>query len=133
MLYYLTSQSEFVEVFFVMFNNQNYYRLQAGIQYASELEIQGYLLSPNMQIMALDREKPILYIKSADNLGRSVLTKYKFEQIVDTPAVPEDKKADYLTKADLQEFVSKADLQEFKTSIEEKLKGIKNVQQQSIK
>lgn len=115
-----------------MFNNQTYYRLQTGIQYASELEIQGYLLSPNMQIMALDREKPILYIKSADNLGRSVLTKYKFEQIADTPVQPvEQPKVDYLTKADLQEFVSKADLQEFKTAIEEKLKGLKNVQQSS--
>lgn len=116
-----------------MFNNPGYYRLQTGIQYASELEIQGYLLSPGMQIMSLDREKPILYIKSADNLGRSVLSKFKLEQIVDNPAVAENEKADYLTKADLQEFVSKADLQEFKASIEEKLKGIKNVQQQSIK
>ena len=112
-----------------MYNNQTYYRLQTGIQYASELEMQGYLLSPNMQIMALDREKPILYIKSADNLGRSTMTKYKFEQIVDTPTIAEEPKADYLTKADLQEFVSKADLQEFKTSIEEKLKGLKNAQQ----
>ena len=104
-----------------------YYTKQIGLQYGTEDEIRAYILQPNTQIMALDREKPIFYIKSADNLGRSVLTKYKYEEIVDKPIEP-NVNADYLTKDDVKEFVSKADLLELKTLLENEIKGLKNAQ-----
>ncbi len=71
----------------------------SAVTYASEEEIKGYILQPNTQAWAIDREKPFFYIKTADNLGRSTLTKYKFEELIETPqATP---KPDYLTKGDI--------------------------------
>ena len=79
-----------------------------GFNYASEDEIKGYFLSPNAQILALDKEQPFFYIKTADSLGRSTFTKYKFEQVLDDA---EERKPDYLTKQDLEGLASKEELQ----------------------
>ena len=70
-----------------------------GFNYASEDEIKGYFLSPNTQFF---------YIKTADSLGRSTFTKYKFEQVIDDA---EERKPDYLTKQDLEGLASKEELQ----------------------
>lgn len=70
-----------------------------NILYASEDEIKGYILQPNGQIWAIDREKPVFYIKTADNLGRSIVKKYGFTEIDDNePKMPNP---EYLTKQDL--------------------------------
>lgn len=79
-----------------------------GLNYATEEEIKGYFLSPNAQIFALDKEKPFFYIKTADNLGRSTFTKYKYEQVQDNEV---EQKPDYLTKQDLEGLASKEELQ----------------------
>lgn len=79
-----------------------------GLNYATEDEIKGYFLSPNAQIFALDKEKPFFYIKTADNLGRSTFTKYRYEQVQDDQV---EQKPDYLTKQDLEGLASKEELQ----------------------
>lgn len=101
-----------------------------SIYYASEDEIRGYILQPNNQIMAIDREKPFFYIKSADNLGRSTMSKYKFEEVRESEEIPP--KSDYLTKADLNGLVRREDLETLalKSDLEELkkivLRGVKN-------
>lgn len=89
-----------------------------SIYYASEEEIRAYILQPNNQIMAIDREKPFFYIKSADNLGRSTMSKYKFEEVRENAEIPP--KNDYLTKEDLKGFALKSDVEELKKLIETK-------------
>lgn len=92
----------------------------SAVTYASEDEIRGYILQPNTQAWAIDRERPFFYIKTADNLGRSTLTKYKFEEFVETAeATP---KTEYLTKGDIAGLAT--DLEALKTrfkTLEEKI------------
>ena len=109
----------------------------SGLSYASEDEVRGYFLNPNTQIFAIDKEKPVFYIKTADNLGRSTVTKYRFEQIFDD-TLPQQPKENYLTKDDLKDIVRRNEfeelaktLQEQYQSLEQKLKpkGVQNEQQ----
>ena len=92
----------------------------SAVTYASEDEIRAYILQPNTQVWAIDRERPFFYIKTADNLGRSTLTKYKFEEFVETAeATP---KTEYLTKGDIAGLAT--DLETLKTrfkTLEEKI------------
>lgn len=92
----------------------------SAVTYASEDEIRGYILQPNTQVWAIDREKPFFYIKTADNLGRSTLTKYKFEEFVE--AIEVTPKNEYLTKNDMAGFTN--ELEALKTrfkTLEEKI------------
>lgn len=99
------------------------------LSYASEEEVRGYILQPNTQVFAIDREKPFFYIKTADNLGRSTVNKYKFEQVFDDVVMDKQVKEDYLTKADLKNIVTRDEfdnlsktLREQYQSLEEKIK-----------
>lgn len=58
------------------------------LQYATEEEIRAYILQPNSQVLAMDREKPLFYIKSTDELGRSSFTVYRFEKATATEQTP---------------------------------------------
>lgn len=92
----------------------------SAVTYASEEEIKGYILQPNTQAWAIDRERPFFYIKTADNLGRSTLTKYKFEEF--TEAEQATLKTEYLTKGDIAGLAN--DLETLKTrfkTLEEKI------------
>lgn len=100
---------------------QPFYSVQRlnNVSYASEEEVRGYFLSPNSQVFALDKEKPIFYIKTADNLGRSTLIKYRFEEFVEE----EKPKPEYLTKVDIEGLTN--DIEALKTqfkNFEEHLK-----------
>lgn len=103
-----------------------------GFNYASEDEIKGHFLSPNTQILALDKEQPFLYIKTADNLGRSTFTKYKYEEIKDVDIIVQ--KTEYLTKEDVKDLASKGELKALQDKLEAVLAkingGVKNEQQQ---
>lgn len=81
----------------------------SAISYASEEEVRGYFLSPNSQVFALDKEKPFFYIKTADNLGRSTLTKYKFEELAENAPV-EAPQPEYITKGDIEALTKELDM-----------------------
>lgn len=81
--------------------NPNFQQKVQNVNYASEEEINAYILQPNAQIMAIDREKQVFYIKTADALGRSTVSKYKFEEIQNNV-----EKVEYLTKKDFEEFLN---------------------------
>ena len=71
-----------------------------GITYATEEEVKAYILPPNAQMLALDREKSVFYVKSSDNLGRSMTETFKYEKVTNEPEkvkLPEN----YVTKEDL--------------------------------
>lgn len=94
----------------------------SGLSYASEDEVRAYILQPNTQIFAIDREKPLFYIKTADNLGRSTLTKYKFEQIFDNGNVDTPTKEDYVKKDELKDIVRRNELDDLARSLKEQYK-----------
>ena len=79
------------------------------LQYASEDEIRAYILPQNSQVLAMDRDKPLFYIKSTDEFGRSTMNVYKFEKITpQTQAQPQlpDMSA-YATQEDFKPIIER--------------------------
>lgn len=87
--------------------NNSYQGLTGNFQgkmplYTSEEEIKGFILPPNSQIMALDREKPYLYVKSADGMGRSVTEIFEYKKLEEN--VSRETKEEYITRKEFEEF-----------------------------
>ena len=83
-----------------------------GITYATEEEVKAYILPPNAQMLALDREKSVFYVKSSDNLGRSMTEIFKYEKVTNEPEkvkMPEN----YVTKDDLSNLITRAEFESF--------------------
>lgn len=83
-----------------------------GITYATEEEVKAYILPPNAQLLALDREKSVFYIKSSDNLGRSMTEIFKYDKVIDEqnqPKMPDN----YVTKDDLSNLITRAEFESF--------------------
>ena len=83
-----------------------------GITYATEEEVKAYILPPNAQMLALDREKSVFYVKSSDNLGRSMTEIFKYEKVTNEPEkakMPEN----YVTKEDLSNLITRAEFESF--------------------
>lgn len=83
-----------------------------NLQYATEEEIRAYVLFPNTQISALDRNKPLLYIKTADDIGGSTFSTYKLEKLVSTDKNKQDNVHPVISKDEITElgFATKDDL-----------------------
>ena len=94
------------------------------INYASEEEIRGLILPPNVQVMAIDREKPNFYIKSSDSLGRSTVDIFEFKKVDESNK--ELNNVNYLTKDDLKDFVSKDEFNSFMKKCEDLTRLLNN-------
>ena len=77
-------------------NNANYGLKNYGLQFATRAEMDGLILPPGAQVMALRKEGDLFYIKSADNLGRSTLKEYTYKE-TEQQAI-EQPKQEYVTK-----------------------------------
>lgn len=84
-----------------------------GIPYASKEEIEGYILPPNSQMFAIDRDKPLFYIKSADSLARSTVEVFEFKKYEPLKEVPTVVVENSVTKDDLKDLATKQDLSAF--------------------
>lgn len=74
--------------------------LQA-IQYVNGLEsANAYRMQPNSEVILMDSNNPVFYFKKTDASGFSTVKAYEFHEV-------EDKKTDYVTKQEFEEFVSK--------------------------
>lgn len=83
-----------------------------GITYATEEEVKAYILPPNAQMLALDREKSVFYVKSSDNLGRSMTETFKYEKVTNEPEhtkLPDN----YVTKEDLSNLITRDEFESF--------------------
>lgn len=101
-----------------------------GITYATEEEVKAYILPPNAQLLALDREKSVFYIKSSDNLGRSMTEVFKYDKVTNEP----DKSQNFVTKDDLSNLITRAEFDQFMAQckdIEKLLKVNKNANTRS--
>ena len=87
-----------------------------GIPYASKEEIEGYILPPNSQMFAIDRDKPLFYIKSADSLARSTVEIFEFKKYEPLKEVPSVVVENSVTKDDLKDLVTKQDLADVLTT-----------------
>ena len=87
-----------------------------NIQFFTEEEIKAYVLMPNTQIWAMDKEKPVFYVKTADNVGRSALNVFKYESVNENAS--QANTADYAMKSDLAEYATKQDIAELRSLIE---------------
>lgn len=91
------------------------------LQYASEEEIRAYILPQNSQILAMDREKPLFYIKSTDELGRSVMNVYKFEKIT-----PQTQAQPQTSAPDLSAYATREDFKPILERLEKLERAVKN-------
>ena len=89
---------------------------RTNIQFFTEEEIKAYVLMPNTQIWAMDKEKPCFYVKTADAVGRSTLNVFKYESVNENNL--HENTADYATKSDLAEYATKQDIAELRSLIE---------------
>lgn len=89
---------------------------KTNIQFFTEEEIKAYVLMPNAQIWAMDKEKPVFYVKTADNVGRSTLNVFEYKSVSET--APQTESADYAKKSDLAEYATKQDIAELRSLIE---------------
>lgn len=98
------------------------------IIYATEDEIKAYILQPNSQIYAFDKEKPILRVKSADGIGRTTLDTYNLVKVDEN--INKSVSNDYLTKEEAKSFVTKEEFNKLvqqQNDIEKLLRvGLKN-------
>lgn len=100
---------------------QNQYDMQIqGVLFLTSDEAKAYIVPPNKRVMIMDVDKSVFYIKSADALGQSSTTPYKFEPLNNEQSKVEiDATPSFATLDDLQKLKSDID-----ATIEELKKGL---------
>jgi hypothetical protein len=83
--------------------NRAYYNGNTGIVYATFEEVSAEKLYAGDVIMRIDRAGDILYIKSADSLGRTNIDVYDLIKRTDEKVVK-----NYITKEEVQEMITQA-------------------------
>lgn len=100
-----------------------------GVIFLTSDEAKAYIVPPNKRMLIMDRDKSVFYIKSADALGQSSTSAYRFEPLEqDKPIVEvEDSsiKDDYVTKSDIKGFVTSEDLENLKDDFNKSLEDFK--------
>lgn len=91
---------------------------RSSIPFATEDEIRAYVLMPNTQILALDKEKPIMYIKTADAVGRSMVEVYEYKKIVPSDTAKSADTSAYITREELGAYATKQDISDLRAMIE---------------
>lgn len=117
------------------------------IKFVTSEEAKSYIVFPNTNVLLIDRQNKIAYLKSADNLGQSSMREFKYdeevsqninkEQLNQAPIdtnifVKKEELGELLTKDDLNGIVRKDDLKNFITKEEYQnlLTQIENLQRQ---
>lgn len=117
------------------------------IKFVTSEEAKSYIVFPNTNVLLIDRQNKIAYLKSADNLGQSSMREFKYdeeisqninkEQLNQTPIdtnifVKKEELGELLTNADINGIVRKDDLKNFITKEEYNnlITQIENLQRQ---
>lgn len=117
------------------------------IKFVTSEEAKSYIVFPNTNVLLIDRQNKIAYLKSADNLGQSSMREFKYdeeisqninkEQLNQTPIdtnifVKKEELGELLTNADINGIVRKDDLKNFITKEEYQnlITQIENLQRQ---
>lgn len=75
-----------------------------GIQWVQGVEgAKAYQLPPNSNVILMNSEDSIFYIKSTDNVGMATLKAFKFEEITETSQV-NSQKSDYVTRCEFNKL-----------------------------
>lgn len=64
------------------------YQSVQNIIFVTEAEARAYILPSNSQVLLMDKDQPVFYIKTTDSLGQSTLRIFDFterQQIATTP------------------------------------------------
>ena len=97
-----------------------------GVIFLTSDEAKAYIVPPNKRVMIMDRDKSIFYIKSADALGQSNTSAYRFEPLENAQPKIEIE----TTTTDVQDYVKKDDIKGFATT--DDLASLKNELSQSM-
>lgn len=100
-----------------------------NIQLASLDEAKGYIMTPNSQMLFLDKDKQKCYLKTTDNYGQSNLEIYNLQKQEQKENI--EQSVEPIPKVDLSGYaktenidVVKKDLDDFKNDITKKLNEI---------
>lgn len=87
-----------------------------AIQFATAEEAKAFIVMPNTSALLIDKNSGIAHLKSADNLGQSVTSYYKFTEVT-AEGKPLKKKEEPSEpkEIDLAKFASKDELKGFVT------------------
>lgn len=96
-------------------NNNNYYRQPQMNQYAFVNGIEGaksFQLQPNQNIMLMDSDNPICYMKQSNDIGQSTLRYFKLVEVSEQElrnANQVQQNQDYVLKSDFDALVKRID------------------------
>lgn len=96
------------------------------IKFATSEEAKSYIMFPNTNVLLIDRQNKIAYLKSADNLGQSSMKGFRYEEEMPENENTQNKNQEQLkesqqlnhTQLDTDIFVKKDDLKNFITKEE---------------
>lgn len=83
-----------------------------AVRFMNETEANAYIVMPNHKELLIDRDKGIVYLKSADMLGQSSCKIYKFEEMKPSKPNTEIDTKNFLTRDDTKNFVTRKDFDE---------------------
>lgn len=82
----------------------NVYAFVNGVEGAK-----AYAIQPNQQVMLMDSDQPLVYLKSSNAMGQASLKYYRLTEIDEVTARGKAPTADYATKADLEALAKRID------------------------
>ena len=77
---------------------------------------QAYQLGPDSQVILMDSNKPVFYMKKSDSSGYSETRAFEFKEI---PLIPTNENFNKTQISKSQEYITKSEFEEFKKMIEE--------------
>lgn len=115
----------------------NYNYQQTPIQQDSPMELKfgtldeakAYIVPPTKSVMFIDKDKSEFYVKTADNMGKSVLEEYKYSKTINNPTETNSFNLDgFLKREEASLFATKEDIANINARLEEISKNF-NVQE----
>lgn len=102
------------------------------IKFVNRAQAEAYIVFPNTKVMLIDIENNVVYIKTADNMGQTQTTYFKFEQ-TNADGTPLKAEAP-VSKVNLDNFVTIEEFTELKekfNQMQKRLEAKANVGQQA--
>ena len=80
---------------------------------------QAYQIGPDSQVLLMDSNRPVFYLKKSDSSGYAEVRAFEFHEIPLTQPIPPAQQPQPVEPTQTQDFVTKKDFEEFKKMIED--------------
>lgn len=106
----------------------NFMSPQNNVQFATLDEAKAWILTPNSQVIFLDKDRQKCYLKTADQNGQSNLVIYNLQQenSDNTSTIQPTNLNDFVKKDELKNFITNDDFSKFAVTIKEQINALSN-------